>query len=83
MTEKIDYKSSVFRDLNNIGMPEAKRILNKLERELKRDPDCGEPLKGKFKGLWKLRIGDHRVIYTRTKEGVLILRTGHRKHVYR
>lgn len=83
MTAKIDYKESVFRDLKKIGMPEAKRILNKLEKVLKENPDKGEHLKVKFKGLLKIKVGDYWVIYIRTIEGVLILRIGHRKHVYR
>jgi mRNA-degrading endonuclease RelE of RelBE toxin-antitoxin system len=41
-----------------------------LEEELSRDPDCGEALSGQFKGLFKLRIGDYRVVYSRTKDGV-------------
>ena len=82
MTIKINYKQSVFRDLKNIGMPEAKRIVNKLEKILKQNPDIGEPLSGKFKGLLKLRIGDYKVVYTRTTDGVLILRISHRKHAY-
>ena len=83
MLVKIDYKSSVFKDLKKIGMPEATRIMDKLEKDLSNNPDRGEPLKGKFKGMFKLKIGDYRVIYTKFKEGVLILRIGHRKHVYR
>jgi mRNA interferase RelE/StbE len=80
---KIEYKSSVFKDLKKIGMPEAPRIMDKLEMDLARNPDKGEPLKGKFKVMFKLKVGDYRVIYSKAKDSVLILRIGHRKHVYR
>jgi addiction module RelE/StbE family toxin len=41
------------------------------------------PLKGEFKGLYKLRIGEYRVIYAKTdKEAILVLRIGHRSKVY-
>jgi mRNA interferase RelE/StbE len=80
---EIKYKSSVFHDLKKIGMPEATRIMDKLEKVLSKSPDKGEPLKGKFKGMFKLKVGDYRVIYTNAKDSVLILRIGHRKHVYR
>ncbi len=83
MPAKIEYKSSVFKDLKKIRMPEATRIMDKLEKYLSNDRDKGEPLKGKFKGMFKLKAGDYRVIYTKIKDGVLILRIGHRKHVYR
>ena len=64
-------------------MPEATRIMDKLEKDLGKNPDKGEPLKGKFKGMFKLKVGDYRVIYMKAKDSVLILRIGHRKHVYR
>jgi mRNA interferase RelE/StbE len=79
----VSYKKSVTRDLKNLDKSEAKRVIDKLERELKKDPDGGEQLKGKFAGLSRLRVGDYRVIYTRTKDGVLILLIAHRKDVYR
>jgi len=63
-------------------MPWAKRIIDKLEKALGPDPDRGIPLRGEFAGLFKLRIGDYRVIYAKTPDGVLVLRIGHRKHVY-
>jgi len=78
----IQYKRSVVRDLKNIDKTDAKRIIDKLERKLKKDPDAGEQLKGKFTGLLRLRVGDYRVIYTRTKNGVLVLLISHRKDVY-
>jgi len=64
-------------------MPEAPRIMDKLEKDLARNPNKGEPLKGKFKGMFKLKVGDYRVIYTKAINSILILRIGHRKHVYR
>ena len=83
MPAKIEYKSSVFKDLKKIGTPDATRIMDKLEKDLSNDPDKGEPLKGKFKGMFKLKVVDYRVLYAKIKNSVLILRIGHRKHVYR
>jgi mRNA interferase RelE/StbE len=79
---KIEYKSSVFRDLKHLDKNVAKRIAKELSDSLSSDPNCGEPLFGQFKGLLKLRVGDYRVIYSKTKEGFLILRIGHRSVVY-
>jgi mRNA interferase RelE/StbE len=80
---KIEYKSSVLKDLKKIEVSTAKRILNKLERELSKDPDSGTPLKGEFKGLFKYRVGEYRVMYTKTARGILILRIAHRKKAYK
>ncbi len=83
MQTKIEYKSSVFNDLKKIRMPEAARIMDKLEKDLRSDPNKGEPLKGKFKGMFKFKVGDYRIIYAKARDSILILRIGHRKHVYR
>ena len=82
MAIRIDYKSSVLRDLKHLDKKIAARILDDLRDALSSDPDCGTPLSGQFKGMRKLRVGDYRIIYSRTKEGVLILRIGHRSIVY-
>ncbi len=82
MAFSVQYKRSVARDLKNLDKTDAKRVLDKLERELKKDPDAGEQMKGKFSGLLRLRVGDYRVVYTKTKNGVLILLISHRRDVY-
>jgi addiction module RelE/StbE family toxin len=64
-------------------MPEAERIVTRLEKNMKENPYKGLPLKGKFKGFFRIRIGNYRVIYTKTQRGVLILRIGHRSKAYR
>lgn len=83
MAYQVDYKSSVERDLRKLGKTEGRRILAKLERQLRQGPNAGEPLKGEFAGLFRLRIGGYRVIYSRTHKGSLVLRIAHRKDVYR
>lgn len=79
----MEYKSSVAKDLKRIDKRTARRVIDELEKALSADPDRGVPLKGRFKGLLKFRIGDYRVIYARTEEGVLVLRIGHRRGVYK
>ena len=83
MVYNVDYKSSVSNDLKKFDKPNAKRILDKLEEKLKQDPDTGEALKGKFAGLFRLRIGSYRVIYSKTRKGALVTRIAHRKEAYR
>jgi len=83
LSYKIEYKSSVVRDLKKLDKSVAGRILDQLEMNLSENPDGSQPLTGQFKGLFKYRIGDYRIIYTRTVEGILVLRIGHRSKVYR
>ncbi len=83
MVYEILYKESVKKDLKNIEIGEAKRILDKIEKVLLMDPWAGKPLSGKYKGLYKFRVGNHRVIYVIGGSQIWILKIGHRKHVYR
>lgn len=83
MACEVQYKSSVFNDLKNIDGKQARRILNAIESDLAEDPRKGIPLEGNFKGLFKFRIGNYRVIYSKLEKGILILRIGHRKKVYK
>ena len=45
----------------------------------------GRPLVGTFKGLFKFRVGDYRIIYSIEKNRltIFVLRILHRKDVYR
>ena len=84
MAAEIEYKESVFKkDLKNMDKKTALRIIEKLEKELSKNPDKGFALKGEFQGLFKLRVGDYRVIYAKTKKGVLVGRIKNRKNVYK
>ena len=79
----IEYKSSVAHDLKNLDKDALKRVIKELEEALSCDPDCGEALTGQFKGMFKLRIGDYRVVYPKKQGGVLVLRIRNRSKAYR
>lgn len=80
---KIEYKISVFRELRRLDRPVAKRIIEKIEQELTSDDFRPIPLTGPFEGLYKLRVGDYRVIYSFSAASIAILRIAHRRDVYR
>ncbi len=82
MSATVEYKASVERDLRRIDKKDVDRILNKIEKVLSENPNKGEPLEGEYKGLYKLRVGNYRAVYSKTKEGVLILRIRHRGKAY-
>lgn len=83
MACNITFKNSVAKDLKRIGKQNAKRILDKIDEELARDPKKFPALTGPFAGLRKFRVGDYRVIFAVIDNDVLILRVQHRKDVYR
>jgi len=79
----IEYKSSVRHDLKKLERKAVLRILDAIDEQLGTNPDAGSPLSGRFKGLFKFRVGNYRVIYSKTKNGVLILRIDIRGRVYK
>ena len=83
MAYSITYKKSVGKDLANLGKSEAKRILDKIEKDLSMRADSYPLLKGPFAGLRKLRAGDYRVIFAILGQDVLVLRIGHRRDIYK
>lgn len=83
MVHNIFYKKSIQKDLRHIDKTIAESLIEEFESKFVHHPNIGESLKGKFKGLFKYKSGDYRIIYTKIPEGILVLRIGHRKEVYR
>ena len=76
MAFNVVYKKSVHRDLKKLSKPEARRVLEQLEKDLSKRPETYPALKGHFAGLRKYRVGDYRVIYAIIEKDVLVLRIG-------
>jgi len=58
------------------------RILREI-KVLKTDPYAGKPLRGQWKGVYSLRIGDYQILYQVRGEIIFLLVVGHRKRVYK
>ncbi|HYB76477.1 MAG TPA: type II toxin-antitoxin system RelE/ParE family toxin [Nitrososphaerales archaeon] len=82
MTARVLYKASIAKDLKKVNPSDKRRILQQIEETLGSDPRSGEALHGEFEGLFKLRIGDYRVIFALVGEDVLVLRIRHRSTAY-
>ena len=67
---KLSYKSSVADDLKRPGHEEIKRLLKGVETRIVANPQLGKPLKGDFRGCFRYRFGDYRVIYTIVKKEI-------------
>ena len=83
MAFNIQYKKSIARDLSRLDKKEARRILDKIEKDLSARAESYPVLKGEFAGLRKMRVGDYRVIFTIIDNDILILRIGHRREIYK
>jgi mRNA interferase RelE/StbE len=82
MAVRVLYKASVRRDLKKIDQKNIERILRGIRNTSGNNPRSGEALHGEFAGLYKLRIGDYRVIYALLEHEVLVLRIRHRSKAY-
>lgn len=61
-----------------------RRIRSAIENRLQRAPcDYGKPLRGTLRPLWRIRVGDYRILYHVSACRVLILQVVHRKDAYR
>ncbi len=84
MTYSIRIKQSATKELKRIASKDRVRIVAAIDR-LGQNPHLGTALKGDLKGLRRLRMGDHRVLYEIRDDEliVLVIRVAHRRDVYR
>lgn len=85
MPYKLEYKSSVKKELRKLTKVDRLAIVQKIEL-LKQEPrpEGSAKLKGS-RDLYRIRHGDYRVIY-KTHNSVLtimIIRIGHRREIYK
>ena len=68
------------RFLKKLEKTEQRRVIKKL-KELRENPYIGVPLVANLSGLWRLRMGDYRVVYQIKNEEliIMVLKIGHRK----
>ena len=74
------------RDLERLDKPTGRRIVQRINRlAANLDVIRLEALTGELAGLYKLRVGDYRVIYEVLweEETIVIHAIGHRREIYR
>ena len=81
---KIEWTEGAIKDLEKLDKPIAQRILRRLAWLSKNFQGIvPEPLSGEFKGTFKLRIGEWRVVYTVEGDTIVIQFIGHRRGIYK
>lgn len=88
MNWKVEFESRALDELNKLDRTVQVRILKFITQRIKNNANptiLGAPLKGKFVGLWKYRIGDYRLIchIEHSVCLILIVSVGHRKNIYK
>lgn len=82
---EVEFRPRAAQEFEKLDEVIAGRVLKKL-RWLAENLESikPEPLSGPFSGLFKLRVGDYRVIYqaNREKRVLTVLLVGHRREIY-
>lgn len=83
---QLELMPEALEDLASLDRPVAQRILEKL-RWLAHNFDSVTPqaLGGEWRGVYRLRIGAYRALYTsdRAERRITVHLVGHRREVYR
>lgn len=70
-------------DLLSLSKTIRIRLKKGIDSKLRTHPETfGTPLRGSLVPLWKLRVGDYRIVYDLKDAKVYIHAIGHRKHIY-
>ena len=82
MVWALRFHSAVPNDLSDLDKANQQAVLKAIRKKLTIAPEgYGEPLRKELFGLWKLRVGEVRVIYRieKTLVAVFILKVGFRR----
>ena len=74
------------RELGKLDKSAVQRIIDRVRRLAENlDEIRLESLKGEFAGLYKLRVGDYRIVYEiiHDEKIIIIHQIGHRSEIYR
>ena len=82
---KVVWKNTALKQLAKIDKKIADKLTDKVENYLVKDPiNRGERLLYDYKGFYRYRFGDYRVIYEIKAQELIIsvVKVAHRREVY-
>jgi mRNA interferase RelE/StbE len=83
---EVEFREGAETDLARFDKPTAQRVLRRLHWLAENfEAITPEGLTGQWQGVFKLRVGDYRVLYTcdRTQQEITVHFVRHRREVYR
>lgn len=83
---RVEFTQTAAEDLGRLNKPIAQRILAKIRWVADNFQTLiHQPLSGQWQGVYKLRVGDYRVLYTFDENNAIIIIhfIRHRREVYR
>ena len=86
MKYAVEFRPEAERDISRLDKAVAQRILNRIKWLAEHIDDVQlESLQGKrWKGLFKLRVGDYRILFTvnHNVKSLSVHLVGHRREIY-
>ena len=82
MEYEIEFRPKAIKDLDSISPEIARRVVEKLDR-LRHDLTGDVKRLTNFPPEYRLRVGDHRVLFEVKGSRVIVHRVRHRREVYR
>lgn len=80
---KVEWTEDALKDLDKLDRQIAKRIVKKVNWLSSHfEGVVPEQLSGELSGMYKLRAGDWRAIYSIESDTLVIQAVGHRREVY-
>jgi len=81
---KIRWEKRALKELHSLPKKDRAKVFAAVDGS-RSDTMAGRPLAAEWKGLRRLRVGSYRVIYAfdGAALGIVVVRVGHRRDVYR
>jgi len=81
----VAYDPKAVKELGRLEKPVVRRIVTAVDELAHQPRPAGSRRLVGHEGLWRIRVGDYRVVYTIRDAELLVLalRIGHRGNVYR
>ncbi len=78
----VSFTNAALRDLKRVPKAVQKRMIDKIRIAADDPPAAGEEKIVGSDDLYRVREGDYRIVYRRTREELLVAAIGHRRDVY-
>ena len=82
MIYKIKFEKRAFQELNKLDQIISRRILRDI-KELKENFHTKDIKRLKGQDIYRLRVGNYRVLFYLENDLIKILKVGHRKNIYK
>jgi mRNA interferase RelE/StbE len=80
---KILLTKRALKDIDKIEINSQNKLINKIKILVENPYTHSKKLSSPVIGMYRLKVGDFRVIFDIDEDNIVVLRVGHRKDIYR